>query len=98
MIGPFLVLIAIFLFYVQIRGKSGDFLNALIQPLESRINQEQQTLQSDIGTWLGYHLYDQLTNAIIRAIPSININIAGQSISVTKPPEQKTNAQGSTGV
>jgi hypothetical protein len=91
MMGPFLLLMGLLLLYIAARGKSTDFISALFTDVTKRAAQEEQDLGQKFGTFLKYHVWNQITNAIIKGLPSFSIGLpGGGSISLGKPDLQST--------
>jgi hypothetical protein len=93
MMGPFLLLIGLMLLYVAAKGKSPEFISAMLQNVETSANKEETTLAAGLGDWMKEHVWDQATNAIIRGLPEISVG----PIHISKPSMQPTNKQGGTG-
>lgn len=87
MIGPFLLLMGFLLLYIAANGKSSQFIAALFTNVAKKANQEEQNLGNDLGTFLKYHVWNQLTNAIISGLPDISVG----PVKISKPTKQSTN-------
>lgn len=69
MMGPFLIAIAVFLFYVGFREKSPDFIKAMFPDIYTAAAQEEQNIDTAITNWAKTNIWDKLTNAIGQALP-----------------------------
>lgn len=90
MMGPFLLLIGFLLLYISATGKSPQFIEALFANVATKAQQEEKNLGNDLGTFFKYHIWNNLTNAIIRGLPIPDINVGNVHIGFGKPTLQST--------
>jgi hypothetical protein len=90
MMGPFLLMMGLLLLYIAAKGKSTDFILALFTDTVARAKQEEKNIGEDLGKFLKYHVWNQLTNAIIAGLPEISVG----PVHIGKPQKQPTEPPG----
>jgi hypothetical protein len=91
MMGPFLLLMGLLMLYIAAKGKSTDFILALFTDTVKRAEQEEKNIGEDLGKFFKFHVWNNLTNAIIKGLPDFTINLpGGNSIHIGRPDLQST--------